>query len=113
MAFQTITRDNVQTISGNLFIRVVPVSATIASKTVVDNTLNVMIYGYAVNNTTGTAATFSMTDGDGNKMITDASFDGERVQYVVCNPGYYMNNGIKITSDTDDALVIWFAIKQP
>ncbi len=111
MAFATVTQ-NIAQYDSELFLIIVPVSATIASKTVIDSTLNVKLHGFGVNNITGTAATFSMTDGDGNKIITDASFDGAQVQFVECKPGYYMKNGIKITSDTDDALVIWFAVKK-
>ncbi len=111
MAFQTVNQNNIQ-LDAELFLIITPVSATIASKTVIDSNVNVKLHGFGVNNTTGSAATFSMADGDGNKIITDASFDGAQVQFVECKPGYYMKNGIKITSDTDDALVIWFSVKK-
>jgi len=106
-----INRDNAQW-DPDLFLIITPVAATIASKTVIDNTLNLKIYGFAVNNTTGSAATLSLTDGDGNEFVTGASFNGGQAQFVPTEPGYYLKNGLKMSSDTDDALVIWFAVRK-
>ena len=106
-----VTADNIQ-LDPELFLIITPVSVTIASQTVVDNTLNLKIHGFGVNNITGSAATLSITDGNGNKLLTDASFDANQVQYVECKPGYYMQKGLKCTSDTDNAIVLWLAVKK-
>jgi len=87
-------------------------AATIATQTIVDSSLNLRMYGFGVNNITGSAATLSITDGDGNKLVTDASFAGNQVQFVPTTPGYYLKNGVKISSDTDNALVVWFALRR-
>ena len=107
----TINRDNIQ-LDPDLFLIVTPVSATIASQTVVDHTVNLKMYGFGVNNTTGSAATLSLTDGDGNKLVTSASFAANQAQFVPTSPGYYFKNGLKLSSDTDDALVVWFAVRK-
>ena len=107
---------NTVNLDSQQFFIIPPVSATIASQTVIDTTLNVKIFGLLVNNTTGSTATLSMTDGNGNKLITDASFAANQAQVIPFAsssfPGFYMQNGIKLTSDTDDALVIWFAVQR-
>ena len=107
----TTNRDNAQ-YDPELFLILTPVSATIASQTVIDNTLNVKLYGFAVNNTTGSAATLSITDGDGNKILTSASFTGAQAQFVPTEPGYYMKNGVKLSSDTDNALIVWLVLRK-
>jgi len=107
---------NTMNLDSQQFLIITPVSATIASQTVVDNTLNLKIFGLNVNNTTGSAATLSVTDGNGNKLITDASFPANQTQVIPFSssgyPGFYMINGLKLTSDTDDALVVWFAVQK-
>lgn len=111
MAYTPITRNSAQNASGSLYLVVPPASATIAEQTIIASSLNVFMYGFAVNNTTGSAATLSITDGLGNKWLTGASFPANQLQVIPCDPGYYMANGIKLTSDTDDALKVWFVLK--
>jgi hypothetical protein len=95
-----------------LFLIIPPTTVTIASQTVIDNTLNGKIYGYNVNNTTGAAATLTIKDGDDNEFITEASFEANQSQFIEMTHGYYMKNGIKVESDTDDALIVWWAVKK-
>ena len=107
---------NTVNLDSQQFFIITPVSATIASQTVIDSTLNVKVYSLLVNNITGTAATLSITDGNGNKFITSASFAANSAQVIPFasdgSPGFYMKNGLKLTSDTDDALVVWFAVQR-
>jgi len=107
---------NTVNLDSQQFFIITPVSATIASQTVIDSSLNIKVYSLMVNNVTGTAATLSITDGNGNKFITDASFPANQTQVIPFasdgSPGFYMQNGLKLSSGTDNALVIWFAVQR-
>ena len=89
-----------------------PVSATIAAQTIFNSDLNVKLKGFAVNNTTGSAATLTIKDGYGNEIISAASFDGNQTQFVETQPGYYFNRGMVLLSDTDNALKVWLEVKK-
>lgn len=112
MAYTPITANSFQIASGSLYLVVPPVSATIASQTIIDNTMNVFLYGFTVNNKTGAAATLTITDGNGNELLTSASFAANQAQFVPCDPETYMQNGIKVLSDTNNALIVWFTVKR-
>lgn len=94
------------------FIIVPPTSVTIAEKTIIDNTLNVKLFGFAVANITGGAVTLTITDGNGNEILKDASFDAATSQFVPTEPGYFMMNGVKASSDTDDGVLLWLQVKK-
>lgn len=106
-----ITVNSVQ-VDPELYIITPPVSATQVAQTVYDVNLNVKIMGFMVNNTTGSAATLTITDGSGNEFITDASFDANQSQFVETKPGYYFLNGLAVSSDTDNALQVWLQAKK-
>ena len=94
------------------FIIVPPTSLTIASQTIVDSTLNLKLYGFAVANITGSAVTVTITDGNGNKILNGASFDANTSQFVPTEPGYFMMNGIKALSDTNNGAILWLQVKK-
>lgn len=94
------------------FIIVPPTSVTIATQTIVDNSLNLKLFGFAVANITGSAVKVTITDGNGNKVLDDASFDAHTTQFVETAPGFYLMNGVKASSDTDNGAILWVQVKK-
>ena len=103
--------DNFQ-VDPEQFIIVPPTSLTIAEKTIIDRTLNVKLYGFAAANISGGAVLVTITDGNGNEILKNGSFDTATSQFVPTEPGYFMMNGIKASSDVDDGVVLWLQVKK-